>query len=164
MKNRDELIEAIRTLVDVPQQVILGEVTSVDTGSQIATIKLDESGNVTYDVRLKAIIDNNQNGFVVFPKTGAKLLAAKIYNNDDYVMLTCSENSEVWINGKENGDLINISEITNKLNNLVSEVDSLKQWANGHAHPSNGSPPGTTFTGSFSSFNEDDYNDEKVKH
>ena len=170
MKRNEELIRAMRDTLDIPEQVVLGEVTAVDMTKQTATIKLDTEGNVTYDVRLKAIIDENEAGFVVFPKVGAKLLAAKIYNNDDYYMLTCSENQEVWINGKANGELINITEITSKLNNLVSEVNSLKSYINTHVHSgvttgggTSGSPA-PTYTGSFSQFNEDDYKDEKVKH
>jgi len=169
MKQGEELIRALRESINIPEQVVLGEVTAVDTGAQTATIKLDTEGNATYEVRLKAIIDKNEAGFIVFPAVGAKLLAAKIYNNDDYYMLTCSENQEVWINGRANGELINITEITSKLNNLVDEVDNLRSYVDGHTHAgvtsgNSSTGPLPIYTGSFSQFNEDDYKDEKVKH
>lgn len=132
MKGSQELIDALNNSVNVPVQVILGEVTSVDTGNQTAVIKLDVSGNVTYTIRLKSIVDGNATGFVVFPAVGAKVLAGKIYNRDDYFMITCSQAQEVWLRGKENGGLINISSLVDRINDLENDVNalqsSLRKW------------------------------------
>lgn len=170
MKQGQELIEALNRAVNVPQMTVLGEVISVDMTKQTAEMKLDEKGNVTYTVRLKSIVDSEKTGFIVFPAVGAKVLATKIYNKDDYVMLTCSEAQEVWLRGKANGDLINISDIVGRLNSIEDKVNSIISTFNTHAHTgvtTGGGTSGTTATtvsGSLENTTESDINDEKVKH
>lgn len=172
MKGSQELIETLREVMNIPEQIILGDVISVDTGNQTAKIKLDDSGNVTYTIRLKAIIDGNETGFVVFPEDGAKVLAAKIYNLDNYVMITCSKVREVWIRGKANGNLMNISSVVSRLNDLENDIKavqtSLRSWT--PVSNDGGAALKTYFTTNYttqyvtSTTPESDYEDTKVKH
>lgn len=70
----------------------------------------------------------------------------------------------------ENGGVINISDLTSKLNNLVNEVESLKSNFNTHTHAGVQSGPGITnvpnnpVTKPISKFNKEDYEDETFLH
>ena len=76
----------------------------------------------------------------------------------------------VSVNDGKNGEIIKINELTNKLNTLVKELESLKTKFNLHTH--NGVTTGGGTTGvpvvpindKFSSFNKNDYSDPKFKH
>lgn len=125
MKQGEELIEAIQESINIPKQVVLGEVTSVDTEAQTATIKLDNEGNVKYEVRLKSIIDKNGLGLVTYPKTGTNILAGKIYNNDDYIMIACNEVDKFLIDNGDDGGLVNITNLAKRLKNLENDIKGL---------------------------------------
>jgi hypothetical protein len=111
-----------------------------------------------------------EKSFVLIPKEESVGFAFFINDVDAYI-LEASEFEEIRINselinfnGGSLGGLINISDITSKLNNLVTEIKALKTYINAHIHPSTGVPPSPLFTGSFSDFNKSDYEDEKIKH
>ena len=77
------------------------------------------------------------------------------------------ENPLVTLNGGEKGPTVVIGELTARLNKLVGEIDSLKEFVNSHTHtaPSGGGPtssPTPGFTGSFSQFSDDEYQNEDI--
>lgn len=77
------------------------------------------------------------------------------------------ENPLVTLNGGEKGPTVVIGELTARLNKLVGEIDSLKEFVNSHTHtaPSGGgltSSPTPGFTGSFSQFSDDEYQNEDI--
>jgi len=171
MSKQNELIlNALKTLISGGSSTIIATVTSVDELAQTAEVKLDDVGNVTDVIRLKAVIDNAETGFILFPAVGSIVLASKILNGEDYFLISASEVESVWLRGKTNGELINIDDLTSKLNALVDEVDALKSDYTGHTHSgvtsggSSSGPPATPFTGSFTQFNKDDYKDDKILH
>lgn len=173
MNQTEELIKTLKGVANVPQQVILGEVVFVDTGNQTADIKLDDAGNVKYTIRLKAVVDGNETGFVVFPAVGSKVLATKIYNQDEYFMLTCSEAQEVWLRGKENDGLVKISDLLEKINRIEDKLKSHQHayipYPGGSAStpvattPATGLiPPNNTLV--FTNTTQSDIENENVKH
>lgn len=123
MSKLDEQIrKAIRDVVGNKPAVIQGEVVSVDTDELTATIKLDESGDVTQDVRLTATQGSGK--FVVFPAVGTLLLAARILDAEKWVMISCDDVTDVWLRGDSDGGLIVISDLVSKLNTLESRMTS----------------------------------------
>lgn len=69
----------------------------------------------------------------------------------------------------EKGGLINIDDLTKKLNNLQSELEALREAFNSHIHTSAspGSPTSSTLephSKPFSRFNKDDYEDKTFLH
>jgi hypothetical protein len=77
---------------------------------------------------------------------------------------------EVIVNGGANGGVINIEELTEKLNKLVSEVEELKSKFNSHTHPGVKTGPGVTgvttqsHNKTFTKFNKSDYEDTNFQH
>lgn len=76
--------------------------------------------------------------------------------------------SGVVLNEGDNGGIINIEELTAKLNQLVQEIEQLKTQINAHTHTGNSgvptSPPLTPITQIFSQFTSSDYEDTKSLH
>jgi hypothetical protein len=69
----------------------------------------------------------------------------------------------------ENGGLINIDQLTEKLNNLQSELENLRTLFNQHTHTSSspGSPTSPNLqqaTSPFSKFKNEDYEDKTFLH
>ena len=80
---------------------------------------------------------------------------------------TQSGKGKVIINDGSNKGLINITQLTDKLNNLVSEIENLKTMFNTHIHPHSMGPTSTTtsmVTKPLSKFNSSDYEDTKCIH
>lgn len=78
-----------------------------------------------------------------------------------------STNGTVAINKGENGGVINIKELTDKLNKLVDEVDDLRSKYNIHIHTTPAGPSLATESiqlTPISKFKEEDYEDTKFIH
>lgn len=84
--------------------------------------------------------------------------------------LNLSSGQLVRVNGGTNNGVININQLTEKLNKLVKELENLKTAYNTHTHSGVSSGPGTTappvqpYNNTFSNFNEEDYEDTKFTH
>ncbi|MCQ2359949.1 MAG: hypothetical protein MJ009_00510 [Paludibacteraceae bacterium] len=134
------------------------------------------------DVRLRAVINNNDDKVILTPKTGSYVLVYDMSGGKmrDLVVMSCSEvekieiktenttvdidKNGVRINGGNLGGLVNIEELTNKLNALVNAFNS-------HTHSVSGTAGEIPVTGTAASvaspasvFNKTDYEDTKVKH
>lgn len=129
-------------------------------------------------------------GIVQFPRVGSYVLVAFSTDGTAGFVTLCEdvESVEVVIKDKqtasividENGivmndgtldGLIKINEMTDKLNNLVSEVNDFISTFNSHTHQVTVAHPGGTFTtvapastaSDVSKFDKADYENEKVK-
>lgn len=71
---------------------------------------------------------------------------------------------KVIINNGNNKGIIKIQELTNKLNQLVAEIEELKNSYNAHTHPSLGAPTATPLVKSLTKFNKQDYENPKLVH
>lgn len=134
------------------------------------------------DVRLRAVVNNNEDKVLLTPKTGSYVLVYDMSDGKmrDLVVMSCSEvekieiktenttvdidKNGVMINGGNLGGLVKISELTNKLNALVNAFNT-------HTHIVNGTAGEIPVTGTAASvasqasvFNKNDYEDTKVKH
>lgn len=80
-------------------------------------------------------------------------------------------NTSVEVNNANRGGIVNINELTEKLNNLVTELESIKQKINTHTHPGNVMgvsfttlTPTTPVTDTISNFKKEDYEDTSFLH
>lgn len=76
---------------------------------------------------------------------------------------------DIVFNGGNNAELININELTSRLNFLVLRVNSLISKFNSHTHGgvssgSSATTPPNAFEIDADSFNKNDYADSKIKH
>jgi len=158
---------------------VLGSVKSV-SGRTCVVSPADGSSDIE-DVSLEADFEDSESkGFFITPSVGSNVVVT--FKNKDYGFLSSwttidsivAKQGEWVFNDGSNNGLIKITELTEKLNNLVSEINSLKDIFNSHIHTTTATigataVPGviapTTTTGSgVSNFSKDDYENENVKH
>ncbi len=124
----------------------IGEVISVDEAKNSCNVERSE-GVVYYNVRLSSIINEDEKGIVFVPKKGSKVLVERLGgSNELYVSLYSSltkiksdigefslsiteegidlESKKITINGGDNGGLIKIEELTDKINALVDKFNN----------------------------------------
>jgi hypothetical protein len=142
--------------------VFTAQVVSVD--GECCTVDYD--GLQVSDVRLRAVVNGEQSKILVTPKVGSYVMVVSL--TDDMTQLIVSAFSEVdkieidtgkiVLNGGQNGGIVNITQLTQKLNDMVNMF-------NAHTHAV------TTIGGATTSpvvpaalFNASDYNDDKILH
>lgn len=121
-------------------------------------------GGITISgVRLKASEMDDDGKMLITPKTGSAVTIGSLSGDlAELVVLQVDHIETIVINGGKLGGLINIEQLTDKINELVEAF-------NGHTHQVTVSHPGGTFTtvkptSSAKSFKKDDYEDVKIKH
>ena len=114
-------------------------------------------------VRLKASEMDDNGKMLITPEIGsAETIGSLPGDLAELVVLQVDHIETIVINGGKLGGLINIEQLTDKINELVEAF-------NGHTHQVTVSHPGGTFTtvkptSSAKSFKKDDYEDAKIKH
>lgn len=179
-----EIIRKFRELVNIPVQQIPGVVIKVNDDDTVDVTPV--TGPDLFDVRLKASIDEGEDGIVITPALESSVLVAIIGNDPDTATVvkwseidkirgkigdTTFEISTngVVINGGNNGGLINIQTLIEELaktNDVVTTiVDSLTGWT--PVANDGGAALKTHFGGAISGKEVGDFSnmeDEKVKH
>jgi len=149
------------------KQVVGGEKISIYQGivkSVTGQLCEVEIGNIIIpDVRLKASELDDDGRMLVTPKVGTAVTVGSLSGDlSQLVVLQVDHIETIVINGGKLGGLINIEQLTDKINELVDTF-------NKHTHNVTVSHPGGTFTtvkpgAAASPFNKSDYEDETIKH
>lgn len=152
----------------------LAEVVSVEQDTT-CTVRLTPSLTLS-GVQLRAVVNTNTSGIVLTPAVGSYVLVADL-SGGQYTRMAAvmySETDSIAFNGGQHGGLVNIEDLTGKLNNLVNEVNALKDTFNNHTHVLSGTcstgpisgtaTPTASKAQAASKFDKSDYEDDKVKH
>jgi hypothetical protein len=119
-----------------------GIIKAVDKAACRCDVQLAEDYDVVlYDVRLRAVDDEEDKGFVLFPAVGSDVIIGQMssggwfvsmYSVLDSLMLKVetqtmevSKDGFVW-NGGSLGGLVKIADLVSKLNALEQDINSLK--------------------------------------
>lgn len=170
------LARNIRDLVGKTQlSIYQGIITSVDG----VTCSIRFGSQEVSGIRLRASLSDNDRQILVVPKVDTAVIVGSLSGDlSELVVLKADEIESIEVNGGKLGGLINIDDLTDKLNKLVNEVNALKDAFNGHTHTGDvtGSCPAGKVKGSCtclaptgkaqnaSKFNKDDYEDTTVIH
>lgn len=169
MANYSDIRKGLAELASSRTVTILG--TSIDINEKERTCTVTDDGVPYYDVRLQCITGGDK-GVVVIPADGSQVLMIAVEGSDEYAVVMCEKadkvlidaDTEIVINGGNNGGLIKIQELTDKINALVDAF-------NNHTHQVNTTGSATAQTGTAAAvatkaveLNKSDYEDEKVKH
>lgn len=134
MDKSKEIKEAIKSIVGVPGMMfVMGKVESV--GDETCSVKIADR-LVINDVRLNASADGNADNILIKPKVGSMVLMADLSGGElrSLVVISFSAldsmtvrfDGEVVINGGENEGLVKVKELTDKLNAIINDINSLK--------------------------------------
>ena len=166
MQPEQRLIQNIRKAVGPsPMAVYQGIVASVEGITCTVTFgSLNVSG-----IRLRASQSENDSQILMVPRTGSAVIVCSLSGDlSDLAVIAVDEVERIEINGGRLGGLINIEQLTEKLNALVDAFNS-----HTHTIPSGGvvceSPNAAPVQvpkvlSPASSFRTGDYEDETIKH
>lgn len=123
-----------------------------------------EIGNIVIpDVRIRASELDDAGEMLVTPKIGSAVILGSLSGDlSQLVVLRVDHIESIIINGGKLGGLVNIEQLTDKINELVNTFNTPTHNVT-VSHPG-GTFPTVTPGSSASSFNKDDYEDENIKH
>ncbi len=133
MEPLSEIKENIRKIAS-PKGVVsifTAQVKSVDG----ETCSIDLDGLVLNDVRLRAVVNNENSKILVTPKVGSNVTVADMngdkcgmavigYSEVDRIEIDCAD--KIVINGSDNKGLVKIDKLTEKLNAIEQDINMLK--------------------------------------
>lgn len=115
-------------------------------------------GNIVVPgVRLKASETEDSNKILIVPQKGSAVIVGSLTGDlSEMVVLHVDKVESITINGGKLGGLINIDQLTAKINELVTAFNT-------HTHSSQQCTTGVPLK-SARSFSKDDYEDKTIKH
>lgn len=131
------------------------------------TCEVETDGIIIPDVRLRASLAEVDGAMLVTPAVGSAVIVGALSDDlaelavlavDKIESIVIRQAKSIVINGGTLGGLVNIEQLTDKLNELVRLVNS-----HTHVSGSKGTPT-TPPAQQASSFTASDYEDSKIKH
>lgn len=135
MDKSKEIKEAIKSIAGVPGMMfVMGKVESV--GDETCSVKIADR-LVINDVRLNASADGNADNILIKPTVGSMVLMADLSGGELRSLVVISFSAlesmtvkfegNVVINGGENEGFVKVVELTEKLNAIEEDINSLKK-------------------------------------
>lgn len=160
-------------------QIRVGKVKSVNADSMTCDIEIQNSP-LKEDVRLRSVIDDNEQGILIYPKVGSYVLVGLIDNNPASAFIAQVSEvdkinfkiADIQLNGDALGGLIKINDLVGRLNKIEDAVNQLKGEFNGHTHisppapvsPVSTAPPTVPSAVVLANTTVSEIENEKVKH
>jgi len=165
--------------VELIKDIIKSEVAKEKFYSQYGTCKDVDKNKRTctfvpagddaerFDIRLQALMDSDK-GFVMIPVEGSNIAVTFVNKSTGFVSLT-EDIEEIIYQGGNNGGLVNIQPLIEKINNLENKVNELISHSSTHTHivSSFGSPsttPVPVVSGVITPTLKKELEDDKFKH
>lgn len=153
MDNYRELAERLKGFIPQNTHICQGIVSKVDG----ITCTVEIGGLSVPGVRLRATEMETDDAVLVVPKIGSAVIVGSLTGQlDELVVLVIDRAESVTFNGGKMGGMVNVAEITQKLNTLIDALNT-----HTHSTPNGMSSPPTS---QFVKFNKSDYEDTKVTH
>lgn len=169
-KEQEELMSKMRSLFKAPVQCEIATVKEVDEINLSCVVVL-ANGTEIPDVRLKASIEDMHDGLVQIPETDSSVVVGLIGNDPGtrFIMLFSNVVKVVFFNG-ENGGLIKIAALVDKVNVIENKVNDIITKFNAHVHSGVTTGPGssgttpTTVSGTLSNTSVSELENQNVLH
>ena len=154
MDRYKELAERLKAATGGRETVLTqGIVTKVD--GLLCEVKI--GGLTVPDVRLRASATEDSGQLLIVPKVGTAVTVGSFTGGlSELVVLAVDHVERITVNGGQLGGLVNIGELTARLNALVDAF-------NAHTHQGTHGPTSAPLK-SAEAFSRGDYEDEKITH
>lgn len=139
-RKTEEIIEKLKALCGKQISIEPATVKSVDEAKHTCTVELDDIE--LEDVRLNAVNDDNDKTSFIIPKVNSWVLIAYIQGNEADAFVSAFSEIEkiiiqtsgieitadsIVINNGDNNGLVKVAELTQKLNTLENDLNTIKQ-------------------------------------
>jgi hypothetical protein len=115
-------------------------VESVDEAKRTADVAPINGNAEIFDVRLQSAL-NGSNGLCIFPVVGSVVVVTFLNKLTGYVSLfseidkiTLDTENEITIDGGQNGGLVKVNDLLNKINTIESKLNALQMDYSIHTH------------------------------
>jgi hypothetical protein len=127
MSSESEIRSKLKAIVGIDKipMSLLGSVVSVDETEMTCRVTPNIGGADFTDVMLMSDNEDTSTGIFFKPKVGSQVMISP-YSDVDYFVSMVAEVDEVWLRGTANGGIVKVSELVTKLNNLESDLNTLK--------------------------------------
>lgn len=178
----EQLTHIIRKICSkqISSQVSVGKAVNVNPSARTCDILLNDDITL-FDCRLNAVIDSYDNHITILPKENSLVAFLRLegsstsclvisYTEIDRVLIQLQDtkadisSSGIILNDGSLGGLVNISQLTSKLNQLINAFNSHTHHVSTTGSASAQSGLAAPISSSFQSFNQSDYEDTKIKH
>lgn len=154
MDNYKELAGLVKAAAGKAQLTLMQGVVRKVNG---LTCEVELGGITVPDVRLRASGAADGGQMLVTPKAGSAVIVGSLMGDlTQLVVLAVDHAESVVINGGKLGGLVNVEQLTQKINELV-------QAFNAHTHQGFHGPTGPPLK-TAQPLNRSDYEDTKIKH
>lgn len=125
MKVDEQIITRLREMLSVPHIVFPAKVKAVNRDTMTCTVNPPDGVDML-DVRLKAAVEEVNEGVVEIPSIESSVLVVIIGNKEENAFIAkCSRVEEVLFYGGANGGLIKINELVSQLEKVNSYLTTL---------------------------------------
>jgi hypothetical protein len=103
MATADQIREGLQKMAKSQGPAVsnIATVKSVDE-KKATCVLIDEDGQEIFEVRLRPVLTGNKS-FILLPKVGSQVLAVRVEDDDDWMVIACDEIEKVgyYLNGVE---------------------------------------------------------------
>lgn len=147
----NEIARNIRKIAASGSAVVCGMVRSVDKNTMVCEVMLYDGSSVVASL----VVGEKNKGIIQVPKTGSYVAVVMESRATGFVVMV-EEVEQIIINGGENGGLVNVKELVEKINNLINTF-------NNHTHPATSGTTSPTAS-QLTTIKQDDIEDKKITH
>mgnify|MGYP000569035403 CR=1 FL=1 len=166
MTSIKQSIEKLTNNGNTEVESFLATVKSVDKENRLCDVQPLEGAEL-FDVKICAVQLKQTNGFWLIPKKNSQVVVTMIGANAGFVSMF-SEVEEIYLQTSENdnGGLVKITHLMERLNTIESTVNTALNMIKTHHHPANNTPAPMLVTQptSAGTTNRIDLENKKVKH
>ncbi len=147
----NDIARNIRKIARSGSPLLCGTVQNVDKNNMLCEVGLDDGGSIMASL----VVGDKNKGIIQIPKIGSYVAVIMDSRASGFVVMS-EEVEQIIINGGENGGLINIKELVEKLNNVINTF-------NNHTHPATSGTTSPTAS-QLTTIQQDDMEDKKITH
>lgn len=178
MTAEQAFLTLFKKLMPKVAEISVGIVKDVNKEKRTCTVDRDEKPTL-FECRLNAIIDNYESFAVTYPAVGSYVLCISLTDATECFVFAMSEieeievkigetslkmnDSDILFNGGALGGMVKVSELTNKLNELVQTFNSHTHRVSTTGSSSAQTGTAAAVTSRAQNFNKSDYENEKIK-
>ena len=169
MDNLSSIRNSIRNMVGGTNGLSLFTAKVLSTDGE--TCCVDADGLVLSDVQLRAVVNGEESGILITPKTGSYVTVADLSGDlTRIVVVGFSEVESIKINGGQLGGLVKIEKLVDRLNYIENKIgDLMDVFNNWEPTPQDGGAAlklmaATWYPGPIRMSKRSDLEDTAVKH
>lgn len=171
MDSLSEIRESIRNMAAGTGGARIFTAKVLSTDGETCCVDID--GLVVSDVRLRAVVNGEESGILVTPKTGSYVTVADLSGNltrlvvvgfSEVEKIEVNADDRIIFNGGQNHGLVKVENMVGWMQKVYNDLQTLTGLLSGSTVDGNGLPLAITFTPTTPSPTIDDFQNKDITH